>query len=250
MRRRKMLLAGMGLIVVALAVAGIAWRRLSVNSSSVSVSAAVSEFQRAANGSVSGPPRLGVYTYALRGNECAGVAGLQLCRAFPSRARMILTRKPGTITIELDLSQEHVEVNRYTVRPDGLYLAWQRTRIVFGIAQENAASTVPTTLALPSALQVGQHWTQRFSADQLPVVATNRVTRHMKMTIGGSAVSVYEIDAISKTSGAHPGTETDVTWHSPNSGLDVRLIMHRKIGGTFPYSMDIDATLLSLKPVK
>jgi hypothetical protein len=244
------LLAGIGLIVLVLAAAGVAWRQLSASSSSVSVNTAVNEFKRAASGGVAGPPRPGVYTYALRGNECAGVAGFKLCRSFPSRARMILTRKPGTITIEVHLSQDHLEASRYVLHPDGLYLAWQRTRIVFGIAQENAASTTPATLAVPSVLQVGQHWTQRFFVDQLPVVTTNRVARQTTMMIGGSNVSVFEIDASSTTGGAHPGTETDITWHSPSTGLDVKQVVHRKIGGTFPYTMDVNATLLSLQPLK
>jgi len=247
--RLKVMLVAIGLIIAALVAGVIVWRQLATSSSSVSLGTAMTEFKQAANGGVSGPPRPGVYTYSLRGNECAGVLGVRLCRAFPSRARMILTRKPGTITIEDDLSQDHLETNRFTVHPDGLYLAWQRTRIVFGIAQDNAAATVPATLALPAMLRVGLHWTQRFSAGGLPVVTTNQVTRQATMLIGGSKVPVYEIDASSRTGGAHPGTETDITWHSPGSGLDVRVIVHRRIGGAFPYTMDVDATLVSLKPL-
>ncbi len=247
--RRKILLVAVGLLAVALAAGVITWRQLSTRSSAVSLSSAVNEFKQAATGSVTGPPRPGVYTYALRGNECARIAGLPLCRAFPSHARMILTRKPGTITLELDLSQDHLEMSRFAVHPDGLYLAWQRTRVVFGIAQDDATPTIPATLALPATLRVGQHWTQRFFAGSLPVVTTNQVTRQATMLIGGSNVTVYEIDASSKIGGAHQGTESDITWHSPGSGLDVRLIVHRRIGGIFPYTMDVDATLLSLKPL-
>lgn len=248
-RRRKILLIAAGLCALALATTLVAWRQLLTSSSAVSASSAVHEFKRVAKSSVTGPPRPGVYTYALRGKECAGIAGLQLCRTFPSHAQMILTRAPGTITVEIDLSQDHVEASRYAVRPDGRYLAWQRARIVFGIAQESAATTVPETLALPATLHVGQHWTQRFSTGGLPVVTTNQVKGKTTMTIGKSAVTVFEIDASSTTGGAHPGTETDITWHAPDSGLDVRLIVHRRIGGAFPYTMDVDATLLSLNPL-
>jgi hypothetical protein len=234
---------------VALAAGVLFWRQLSASSSPVSESSALNEYRQAANGSVSGAPRPGVYTYAVHGKECAGVGSLLFCRTFPSHARMILTRKPGAITIEVDLSQDHLETARYTVRQDGRYMAWQRTRIVFGIAQENAAPTVPATLALPATLRVGQRWTQRFAAGGIPVMTTNVVTRQSKMTIGGSSVPVYEIDASSRTGGDHPGTETDITWHAPGSDLDARMIVHRRIGGTFPYTMDLDATLQSLKPV-
>ncbi|MGH2390532.1 MAG: hypothetical protein ACRDIE_20210 [Chloroflexota bacterium] len=248
--RRKILLVAIGLVVVVGVACVAVWRRAATSSSSVSVSTAVNQFRQAAGGSVTGPPLPGVYTYSLHGNECAGVAGVHLCRSFPSRARMILTRKPGTVTIELDLSQDHIETSRYVVHPDGRYLASQRTKIVFGIAQDDNASTKPATLALPAALRVGLHWTQRFSAGGLPVTTTNRVVRQTTMAIGGAKVMVYEIDADSKTGGAHPGTENDVTWHSPSSGLDVRLTIHRRIGGIFPYTMDLDATLQSLKPLR
>ena len=247
--RRGILAIAIALIAVVLVAGSVFWRRLATSSDSVPVSSAVSEFQRGAKGSVSGPPRPGVYTYALRGTECAGVLGVRLCRAFPSRARLILTRRPGTITIEDDLSQDHLETSRYAIHVDGLYLTWQRTKLVFGISQDDAAPTVPATLALPATLRVGFHWNQRFATGGIPVTTTNRVMQKTTMTIGGTPVSVFQIDASSTTGGAHPGTETDRTWHSPSTGLDVRLVIHRRIGGVFPYTMDVDATLLSLKPL-
>jgi hypothetical protein len=209
----------------------------------------VSEFKQAANGGMTGPPRPGVYTYALRGKECASILGLPLCRAFPARARLILTRKPGTITMEMDYSQDHLETDRYMIRSDGLYLAWQRTRLVFGITQDDATPTTPATLSVPATLRAGQHWTQRFMAGDLPVVITNRVIRQTMQPIGGSPTSVYEIDASSTIGGAHPGSETDVTWYAPSGGLNARLQVNRRIGGAFPYTMTVDATLLSLKPL-
>jgi hypothetical protein len=243
------LLATVALVVEVLAAGFVVWRPLATRSSAVTVGTAVSKFKQAANGSVGGPPRPGVYTYALRGKECAIILGLPLCRAFPSRARMILTRKPRTITIEIDYSQDHSETSRYMIRSDGLYLAWQRTRLVYGITQDDAMLTTPATMALPVTPHVGLHWTQRFSAGGLQVVITNQVTRHATLRIGGLETAVYEIDANSTIGGAHPGTETDVTWHSPSSGLDARLMVHRRIGGSFPYTMDADMTLLSLKPL-
>jgi hypothetical protein len=250
MRRwRTLLLAAVILVAVTVAAAAIIWRPLSTRSSAVALDTAVDIFKQEAGGSVAGPPRPGVYTYALHGKECAIVLGLPICRAFPSRARMILTRKPGTITIEIDYSQDHLEASRYTIHPDGLYLAWERTRLSFGITQDDAAATLPATLALPATPRVGQHWTQHFSDGGLPVVTTNRVTRQEIMRVGSTKVVVYEIDAASTIGGVHAGTETDITWHAPSTGLDVRLEVHRRIGGAFPYTMDTTATLLSLQPL-
>jgi hypothetical protein len=242
-----------GLVGGAAVVAGVgvvAWWRLSQTSTAVPVGAAVQKFDQQTTTGVTGPPTPGVYTYAVRGQECAGIAGLMLCRSFPAHARMILTRTPGTITIELDLSQQHLETQRYTLRRDGRYLAWQRVRIVFGVAQDDARNTEPATLALPAVLRVGQHWTQRFSVGDLVSTSTNTVTRRVTIPIGGVRVATYEIDASSTTTGPHPGTETDLTLHDPRDGLDVRLVVHRRIGGTFPYTMDVDATLLSTVPVR
>src|SRR5579871_6462337 len=105
--RRKILIVTGGLIAVAVVAGVITWRQLATSSTAVSLSSAVHEFKRIASPSSGmGPPRPGVYTFALHGKECAGIAGLQLCRTFPSTGHMILTRKSNTITIEVDLSQE------------------------------------------------------------------------------------------------------------------------------------------------
>jgi len=248
-RRRRILLIVAGLLAVTVIGVSVEFRHLSTTSSAVPVRKALTKYEQTHSASTSGPPRPGVYTYTVQGQECAGIAALRFCRAFPSQARMILIRKDGTISEEIDFSEDHLETSRFDVRPDGRYLAWQRTRIVFGIAQENAAATVPTTLALPAALRVGSRWTQHFSAGGLPVASTNQVTRRATLKIGGTSVTAYEIDASSTTGGEHPGTEDDVTWHAPGVGLDVRLIMHRRIGGAFPYTMDVDATLQSLQPL-
>jgi hypothetical protein len=247
--RRGILLTAACMVVIAIGAGIIAWRRLSISSTAVSVDSALNQFKQDAKGSVAGPPRPGVYTYALSGKECAGVAGVHLCRDFPSRAQLILTRTPGTITMEMDVSQDHIETTRFRVHPDGLYMAWQRTKIVFGIAQDDSADTVPATLAVPAVLKVGLHWTQHFSTGGLPVTTLDKVTGQTTMTVGGTNLAVYEITADSKTGGAHPGTENDITWRSPSTGLDVRLVVHRRIGGVFPYTMDADATLLSVKPL-
>jgi hypothetical protein len=195
-------------------------------------------------------PVSGIYRYAVHGSECASVTVFQYCRNFPAQANLVVSRTSGTITVEFDLSSDHLEASRFAIHPDGRYLTWQRTKLTFGISQDDAEPTVPPTLALPTSLSVGLHWTQRFTIGGLPVDTTNQVTRQTVLKIGGASVETYEIDAASQTGGAHPGTETEVTWHAPDSGLDVRLTVHRRIGGVFPYKMDLDATLLSLRPVR
>ena len=45
--------------------------------------------------------------------------------------------------------------------------------------------------------------------------------------------------ADSVVTGAHPGTERDVDWIDPSTGLDLRETIDRKVGGAFPYEMHV-----------
>ena len=76
----------------------------------------------------------------------------------------------------------------------------------------------------------------------------NRVLRQERIEIAGRRVETLVIVIDSVTGGAHPGTEHDVTWHSTELGLDVRETVSRKIGGTFPYRLEVSATLLRVMP--
>lgn len=237
MLRSSMLRIVIGVSVVALAIGVPGGRQLTSAAGSAGVAAQAAL------------PTTGTYLYSVTGSECASVLFLQYCRNFPAQAHVVLTHKTDTITVEMDLSSNHLETSRYALHADGRYLTWQRTKLVFGIAQDDSAPTVPPTLALPSTLRVGQHWTQHFNTGGLPVTTVNTVLKAALLNVGGTSVAAYEIAADSVTGGAHPGTENDITWHAPGSGLDVRLIIHRRIKGAFPYKMDVDATLLSLKPL-
>ena len=54
----------------------------------------------------------------------------------------------------------------------------------------------------------------------------------------------YVVVADSIVTGAHPGTERDVTWESETTGLTVRETMDRRIGGAFPYRMHLVVRLI------
>jgi hypothetical protein len=194
-------------------------------------------------------PRPGVYTYAVRGWECAGVGPLCLRRALPARAYLIVTRRGTTLQLDLELSAEHRESARYDLRGDGRYETWQDTFLSFaGVTQESAEDTVPATLALPTALRVGQTWTQRFHVAKLPVRSDNRVLRREPIAVAGRSIETLVVASNSVTGGAHPGTERDVAWHSPALGLDLRQTISRRIGGAFPYRLEASATLEGVTP--
>ena len=174
---------------------------------------------------------------------------LPLRRALPARAYLIVTQRPGTLELELDLSAEHRESVRYQVRGGARFESWQDTFLSFaGVSQENAETTVPATLALPARLRTGLHWTQRFHVAKLPVRSDNRVLRREPVEIAGHSVDTFVVASDSVTGGAHPGTEHDVAWHAQALGLDVRQTISRRIGGAFPYRLEATATLEQLVP--
>jgi hypothetical protein len=253
--RRGLLVAGAAVVVAGAAGAAIVVRRAGETSPAVSRTTALKDLRAqtstAAAPAPEGPPAAGVYDYAVRGTECAGVAGLKLCRALPSRARVVITRSGATLQVELLLSQAHVEAQRFDVRSAGRYLTWQRADITFaGIGQDDRHDVTPPTLALPARLAPGVAWPQAFHVGTLAVTATNAVLRRGTVDIGGRKVPAVLIRSESRTAGAHPGTERDLTWHAPSLGLDLRMQVTRRIGGTFPYTLDADATLLDVTPAR
>jgi hypothetical protein len=125
-------------------------------------------------------PPPGVYTYALSGWECAGLGSLCLHRSLPHRAVVVVARHGRLLTVEVDLSAQHLEAQRFRITPHGRLLVWQRTRIsILGVTQDDAhAIAPPTTLSLPARLSVGERWTQAFHEEDLAVHTSSRVARH------------------------------------------------------------------------
>jgi len=108
----------------------------------------------------------------------------------------------------------------------------------------------PATLALPRRLVPGARWPQAYHVGTLAVSTTNEVLRRATVDVGERRVAAVVIRSDSRTAGPHPGTEHDLAWHAPALGLDLRLQLKRRIGGTFPYTLDADATLLGLTPAR
>jgi hypothetical protein len=234
------------------AAAGTYGWRTGGHSTPVSQDAAVARYrtQTRAAGSPR-PPQTGVYTYAIRGWECAGVGPLCLHRSLPPRAELIVTRGRAGLTLELDVSAEHLEAQRFAERPDGRYLTWKRTSLTFaGVTRDDAHPTTPATLALPARLHVGQRWTVRFHDAGLPVVSTSKVLRRATVDVGGTPFPTYVIQSVSTTGGAHPGTDRELAWHSERLGLDLRLQITREIHGVFPYRMQASGRLQDRTPAR
>jgi hypothetical protein len=164
----------------------------------------------------------------------------------------VVARRGRDLTVETDLSAQHLEAQRFRLTPRGRLLAWQRTRIsILGVTQDDAHMIAPpTTISLPARLFAGERWTQAFHDEELPVRTTSRVIRRGRVTVAGRSLSAWDVVTTSVTGGAHPGTEREEAWHSQSLGLDLRFAISRRIGGTFPYRLEVSARLLRAEPLR
>lgn len=182
-------------------------------------------------------PRPGVHRYAQSGFEEAKAGPLKIHRAFPPRAILVVSGSGDVVQEEWRYSKQHLEATRTRVTSTGRYSVWQRTRLTMVITQDEAHAAKPVTLSRPNNLRVGQHWVQDYTVGGIRSVSRNRVT-------GRCGSGCFVVVADSTVSGAHPGTERDVTWESETTGLTVRETIDRRIGGTFPYRMHLEVRLL------
>jgi len=181
-------------------------------------------------------PRAGVYVYAQTGSEHAGLGPLTIKRAFPPRSLLVVSGSGHVVQEEWRYSKQHLEATRLRVTAAGSFTLWQRTRLQLVIVDDEAHVTTPATLSLPAHLHAGLAWTQSYSVNGIHTVSRNRIVR--RTTLEGKPVWL-EV-ATSVVTGSHPGTERDVDWIDPATGLDLRETIDRKIGGAFPYSMHVD----------
>jgi hypothetical protein len=182
-------------------------------------------------------PRPGVHRYAQAGFEEAKAGPLKIHRAFPPRAILVVSGTGDVVQEEWRYSKQHLEATRTRVTSRGRYSVWQRTRLTMVITQDEAHAAKPVTLSRPNHLRVGQHWVQDYRVGGVHSVSRNRVT-------GRCGQGCFVVVADSIVSGAHPGTERDVTWESETSGLTVRETIDRHIGGAFPYRMHLEVRLI------
>jgi hypothetical protein len=251
-RRARVLLGALVVLAIALGVAGYVVLR-SRHSTPVAEQAAVARFRDVQGAkTATGLPKPGVYTYAVQGWECAGVGPVCLHRTLPSRAYEIVTRHGALLTIEIELSREHLEAQRFRLTPGGRLLVWQRTRLsILGVSQDDAHTISPaTTLSLPADLHAGARWRQRFHDGGLPVSVVNRVPGREAVAVAGHDLATWKIVSASVTGGAHPGTEDDVDWLASDLGIDARFSIVRRIRGVFPYRLELTADLVSRSPAR
>ena len=182
-------------------------------------------------------PRPGIHRYTESGYEEAKVGPLKIRRAFPRQAVLVVSGTGNVVQEEWRFSKQHLEATRERVTASARWTVWQRTRITMVITQDEAHAARPVTLSRPSRLHVGQHWVQDYTVGGVRSVSRNRVT-------GRCGADCFVLVADSTVSGAHPGTELDVTWESEATGLTVRESIDRRVGGSFRYRMHVELRLV------
>jgi hypothetical protein len=232
---RRLVLAGVAVVAIAAAVAYLLVHRSTKATPATAPAVVQSTLARGVL------PRPGVYVYAQTGYEQAKIGPLTIRRKFPAQALVVVSGTGHVVQTEWRYSKQHLEASRVRVTPSGSYTLWQRTRLQLVVTDDEAHATRPVTLSLPARLHVGEAWTQRYSVNGITTVSRNRITG--RTTLEGKPVFV-EV-ATSVVTGAHPGTERDVDWIDPVSGLDLRETIDRRIGGSFPYEMHVAERFLS-----
>jgi hypothetical protein len=182
-------------------------------------------------------PRAGIHRYAQSGFEEATAGPLKIHRAFPPQAILVVSGAGDVVQEEWRYSKQHLEATRTRVTKTGRYSIWQRTRLTIVLTQDEAHDAKPVTLSRPNHLRVGRHWVQDYAVGGVRTLSRNRVA-------GRCGAGCFVVVADSTVSGAHPGTERDVTWESEKSGLTVRETIDRRIGGSFPYRMHLEVRLI------
>ena len=230
-RVRKLLVVLVLLVAAAGAAAVLLLRKGSTSSPAVAPARVAS---RLAPGVV---PRAGVYRYEQSGYEQAKAGPLTIHRRFPATGLLVVSGSGHVVQQEWRYSKQHLEATRDRVTAKGSYVIWERTRLTMVITQDEAHAATPPTLSEPAHLHVGQRWVQDYTVGGVRSRSRNDVT-------GRCGDGCFVVVADSTVAGAHPGTEHDVSWESPATGLTLRETIDRRIGGTFPYRMHLTLRLL------
>ncbi len=243
-----------GLLVVLALIGAGAWLWITAGSSTTAAEDDALRDFRARGGEAGdvrpGVPRPGVYTYLQRGRERGGAGPAKVSRGLPGEARYVVLLTAEGFREELRVSEEHVEIVRYRVSQAGAIRAVsRRTEVRFiGVGRDDRRNIRPPSLHMPANPRVGQSWRDRYRAGELRVQATSRVLRQARISVSGRSYPVLVVRVDGVTSGAHPGTRTDVLWWSPQLSLPLRWTFDMDIGGVLSFESKVDLRLAALPP--
>ncbi len=196
-----------------------------------------------------GLPKQGVYRYAVTGREKI-TRGLTIRRTLPAAAPALVRHRPDGFEIETRYSDQHIEMSRYALAPDGAYVTFAVTTIEAGpIKTVRQRSWSPKLLRLPAAGgDVTQTWGGDFTAGDLKLNVTSRRLPNEQMVVGGTPVPVQVAESVQTITGEYSGDRTETFWYAPKLGLIVRYKIASSLKGPTDLDFDADQTLQSLEP--
>lgn len=249
--RRFRLLRGLLVVGVLLAVGAGVLLTMAGDSDPVSDQDALAAFKAAPAGAIpaSGPDP-GVYRYRATGTERGGAGPLTVSRDLPAQALLVVTSRPDGWEAELSYSRQHIEGARYVLRDGAIVVTWRRTKVTFaGFGRDDRRAAEPASVFVPAELVPGHTWTERYRTGDITVASVNRVLRRERLPVGGDPVDTFVIESRSTTTGAHPGTRTELMWWAPSLGLPVRLDVDMDIGGVFAFRARTRVELVGTAPL-
>lgn len=241
-----------GLILLVVIVGGAIWAWRAAHRSTLATEAmAIADFRASAAGSARtrGTPRPGVYMYAVTGREQASAGPIDVDRALPALAPMIVRSTADGYETELRVSEEHIEGFTYRVDDEGAHTTNSRTKLTFlRIGRDDRRTLRPPPLHMPRAPKVGAGWTDRSTAGTLKVVSRSRVAREEVVVVGEERVRTVVVQITSDTSGAHPGRRVEWVWWSRELSLAVRHDVDMEIRGVVGLDYEASFRLLAVDP--
>lgn len=237
-------------IVVVLVGMGVwMWARAG-SSTGVSAEQARAAYGAGATGeAIPGGPRAGVWTYAATGDESVGLGPVDVERALPTQATVVVRPAAGGYWRTLVLSEEHVEASRFRVGPQGAYLVERVTTVtVAGFGRDDRQRLVPPPLVHPRGIAVGDTWREHYSLAEVTVDARVRVLRREVLRVEDTDVPTFLVETDAVITGPLPGTRVDRMWWSPDLQMPVRWTLAMDIHGIASLRTDAEAMMTGTGP--
>ncbi|HSJ74064.1 MAG TPA: hypothetical protein VK904_07080 [Miltoncostaeaceae bacterium] len=250
-RRRSYILIGVAVLVVALVVGGVLiWRTLD-DTEPVTASDALTEYRESPTPGEAAPglPGPGVYEYAVTGSEQLSRGPVDIDRALPAVAPMLVRHQDGGYDTDVRYSDGHTELSRYELRPQGAFVTFARTVVKTPVSTTTRdREWTPNLLRLPIAPKVGETWGGPFTAGDLELQIENEVLRRETVDVGGRPVSAFVIESRQDITGEYTGSRTETFWYAPARGLVVRYAIDSTLDGPTDFDIRAEQTLRSLSP--
>jgi hypothetical protein len=250
--RRGYILIGVGVVIVAVVVAGFLFWRTLDDTDPVKVSDALAEYRESPTPGAPRPglPAAGVYEYRVTGSERLARGPISIDRTLPEIAPMIVRRTGDGYETDVRYSEDHTELSRYDLRPQGAFVTFARTVVSIPLTTTTRdREWTPPLLRLPLRPEVGQRWGGPFTAGDLELQIRTQVVRRETVEAGGRTVrDVFVIRSRQAITGEYTGARTETFWYSPRTGLIVRYAIDSELNGPTDFDITAEQALRSLTP--